>query len=90
MQFDFSTKQVAMLEGTLLPSNMATKTTFCLYLVKRLILTLRCAVNATTISLMFKCNISVQKETVRSFKKMTSWSGDQLRTNSFQENGAGF
>ena len=33
MQFDFSTKQVAMLEGTLLPSNMAAKTTFCLYLV---------------------------------------------------------
>ena len=32
----------------LLPSNMAAKTTFCLYLVKRLIVTLRCAVNVTT------------------------------------------
>ena len=29
----------------LLPSNMATKTTFCLDLVKRLIVMLRCAVN---------------------------------------------
>ena len=38
----------AMLEGILLPSNMAAKTTFCLYLVKRLIVTLRCAVNVTT------------------------------------------
>ena len=40
----------AMLEGILLPSNMAAKTTFCLYLVKRLIVTLRCAVNVTTSS----------------------------------------
>ena len=29
----------------LLPSNMAAKTTFCLHLVKRLIVMLRCAVN---------------------------------------------
>ena len=40
----------AMLKGILLPSNMAAKTTSCLYLVKRLIVTLRCAVNLTTLS----------------------------------------
>ena len=40
----------AMLEGILLLVNMAAKTTFCLYLVKRLIVTLRCAVNVTTSS----------------------------------------
>ena len=40
----------AMLEGILLPSNMATKTTFCLCLVKSFIVTLRCAVNVTTSS----------------------------------------
>ena len=38
----------AMLEGILLPSNMAAKTSFCLDLVKRLIVTLRCAVNVPT------------------------------------------
>ena len=38
----------AILEGILLPSNMAAETTFCLYLVKRLTVTLRCAVNVTT------------------------------------------
>ena len=38
----------AMLEGILLPSDMMAKTTFCLYLVKRLIVTLRCVVNVTT------------------------------------------
>ena len=40
----------AMLEGILLPSNMVAKTTFCLYLVKRLIVTFRCAINVTTSS----------------------------------------
>ena len=40
----------AMLEGIRLPFNMADKTTFCLYLVKCLIVTLRCAVNVTTSS----------------------------------------
>ena len=39
-----------MLEGLLLPSNMAAKTAFCLYLVKRLIVALRCVVNVTTSS----------------------------------------
>ena len=38
----------AMLEGILLPSNLSAKTTFSLYLVKRLIVTLRCAVNVST------------------------------------------
>ena len=39
-----------MLEGILLPSNMAAKTSFCLYLVKRLLVSLRCAANVTTSS----------------------------------------
>ena len=37
-----------VLEGILLPSNIAAKTTCFLYLVKRLIVSLRCAVNVTT------------------------------------------
>ena len=40
----------AMLEGMLLPSNMAAKITSCLYLVQRFIVTLRCAVNVITSS----------------------------------------
>ena len=36
--------------GHTLASNMAAKTTFCLYLVECLIVTLRCAVNVTTSS----------------------------------------
>ena len=36
--------------GLILPYNMVAKTSFCLYLVKRLIVTLRCAVNVTTSS----------------------------------------
>ena len=40
----------AILEGIFLPSNMAAKTIFCSYLVKRLIVTLRCTVNVTTSS----------------------------------------
>ena len=39
-----------MLEGILLPSKMAAKTAICLYLVKRLIVALRCVVNVTTSS----------------------------------------
>ena len=51
-----------MLEGILLPSNMAAKTTFCLHLVKLLIVTFRCAVNVTTsffstFSLKFKVSV---------------------------------
>ena len=40
----------SVLEGMLLPSKMAAKTTFWLYLVQRLIVTLRCAVNVITSS----------------------------------------
>ena len=51
-----------MLEGILLPSNMAAKTTFWLYLVKRLIVTLRCAVNVTTSSFQhFSCKFVFRK-----------------------------
>ena len=38
----------AMLEGMLLPSNMASKTTSCLYLVQPFIVTLKCAANVIT------------------------------------------
>ena len=44
---------------------------FCLYLVKRLIVTLRCVVNVTrssTFPLRFKCKICVQKEVIQNFK----------------------
>ena len=62
-----------MLEGILLPSNMAAKTSFCLYLVKRLIVTLRCAVNVTissflSFSLTFNYKICVQKEVIHNFQ----------------------
>ena len=71
----------AMLEGILLPSNMAAKTTFCLYLVKRLIVTLRCAVNVPTStfqhfpwSLSAKCVFThfghVTSKELTHFKKM--------------------
>ena len=52
----------AMLGGMLLPSNMAAKTTCCFqYLVKRLIVTLRCAVNVTTSSFQhFPRSLSVK------------------------------
>ena len=66
----------AMLKGILLPSNMAAKTAFCLYLIfiKRVVVTLRYAVNATTSSFQhfpwsFKCKICVQKEVIHNFKK---------------------
>ena len=55
-QFDFLNNKVvwfvlaAMREGILLPSNMAAKSTFCLYRVKSLVVTLRCSVNVTTSS----------------------------------------
>ena len=53
----------AMLEGIHLPSNMAAKTTFCLYLVKCLIhvVTFRCAINVTTLSFQhFPCSLSAK------------------------------
>ena len=40
----------ATLEGILLPSNMAAKTNFCLWLVKYLLVMLKCAVNVSTSS----------------------------------------
>ena len=61
---------------------MAAKTTFCLYLVKRLIVTLRCAVNVPTSTLKFKGKVCVQKEVIHNLK-ITFWSRDQLRTYSF-------
>ena len=74
-----------MLEGILLPSNMAAKTTFSLYLVKRLIVTLRCAVNITTsflqhFPLSLRAKILVQKEIFIILKIITFWSRDQLQT----------
>ena len=74
----------AMLEGILLPSNMAAKTTFCLYLVKRVTVTLRCAVNVTTSSfqhsLKFNWKIWVQKEVIHNFKNhiLVTWKATNL------------
>ena len=57
------------------------QTTFCLYLVKCLIVMHRCAENVTTSSFQqFPWSLSVK----------FLFSYDQLRTYSFQENGAGF
>ena len=76
-----------MLEDTLLPSNMAAKTTFCLYLVKRLIVTMYAQmcwkiynIIFSTISLKFKCKISVQKEIIHRFKNhiLVMWSVTNL------------
>ena len=63
----------AALDGILLPSNMAAKTTLCLYLFKCLIITLRCAVNVTTSSFQnFPWSLSakfcVQKEVIHNLK----------------------
>ena len=58
-----------MLEGMLLPSNMAAKTTSCSYLVQRFTVTLRCAVNIITSSFQhFKSKICVQREVIHNFK----------------------
>ena len=76
MAFWFTNKVVwfvlaAMLEGILLSSNMAAKTTCYLYLDKCLIVTLRCAVNVTTSSFQhfsWSCKICVQKEVIHNCK----------------------
>ena len=69
----------AMLEVILLPSNMAAKTNFCLYPVKRLIVTIRCVVNvATSFSLKFKCKICVQKEAIHNFTILSKWPATNL------------
>ena len=82
-----------MLEGILLPFNMAAKTTFCLYLAKRLIFTFRRAVNVTTSSFQhFPQSLSAKfvfRERQFIILKITFWSHDHLRTYSFKENGAG-
>ena len=80
-----------MLEGILLPSNMAPCTTFCLhYLVKHSIVTLRCAVNITTSSFQhFLWSLSAKfvfRKRLFINLKATVWSRDQLRIT----NGAGF
>ena len=67
-----------MLKGILLPSNMAAKTAFCLYLVKRLIVTLRCALNLT--NYLFNIFIEKTQKGVIHDLKITVWSRDQLRT----------
>ena len=72
---------------------MVAKTTFCLYLVKRLIVTLRCALNVTTSSFQhFPGTLSAKfvfrTEVIHNFK-ITFWSRDQLRTYSFEGNDAG-
>ena len=59
--------------GILLPSNMVAKTTFCLYLVKRLIVQMCCKcyhIIFSIFSLKFKCKIFffVQKAVIRNFK----------------------
>ena len=65
---------------------MTAKTTFLLYLVKRLIVTLRCAVSLTTyiifstFSLKFKCKICVQKEVIHNLKNniLVTWPARNL------------
>ena len=85
----FVLQLAAMLEGILSPSNMAAKTTFCLDLVKRLIVTPRCAVNVPTSTFQhFPWSLSA-KIVFRKRKfiilNITFWSRDQLRTYSFYE-----
>ena len=82
-----------MLEGILLPSNMAAKTTFCLHLVKLLIVMFRCATNVTTSFFnIFLGSLSAKfvfrKKWFVIFK-ITFWSRDQLQTYSFYDSGAG-
>ena len=82
-----------MLEGILLPSNMAAKTTFCLHLVELLIVMFRCATNVTTSFFnIFLGSLSAKfvfrKKWFVIFK-ITFWSRDQLQTYSFYDSGAG-
>ena len=74
-----------MLEVILLPSNMAAKTTFCLYPVKCLIVTLICVVNVGTSSFQhFPWSLSAKFVfRKRQFIILQFWSRDQLRTYSF-------
>ena len=81
------TRLASMLEGILLPSNMAAKTTFCLCLVKRLIVTLRCAVNVTIASFQhLPWSLSAKfvfRKRLFIILKITFWSRDKLQTYSF-------
>ena len=73
----------AMLEGLLLPSNMAAKTTSSLYLVKRVIVMLRCAVNIGTYFQYFPWSLSAQfvfRKRYFIILKITFWPCDQLWT----------
>ena len=74
-----------MLEGILLPSDVAAKTTFCLYLIKRLIVTLRCVLKTiphlfNNFLEVYKCKISVQKEVIHRFKNhiLVTWPATNL------------
>ena len=67
----------AMLEGILLPSNLAAKNTVCAYLVEHrdyihsyAQMCFKCYYHIifSTISLKLKCKISVAKEIIHSFK----------------------
>ena len=76
-----------MLGGFLLPSNMAAKTIFFSYLVKRLIVTLRCAVNVTASSFHhFPWSLSAKfvfRKRKFTILKVPFWLHDQLQTYSF-------
>ena len=83
--FYFSTL-AAMLEGTLLPLNIAAKTTFCLYIVKRLIVTLRRADVTTLSSQHFPRSLGAKfvfRKRQFITLKITVWSRDQLQTYPF-------
>ena len=78
----------AVLEGILLPSNVAAKATLCLYLVKHFDIYVqmcckRYNIIFSTFSLKFTSKICFQKEVIHNFKNHTFWSRDQLRTYSF-------
>ena len=66
--------------GHTLPSNMAAKTTSCLYLVKRLIVTLRCALNVTTSCFQHFPWSCVQKKVIHNFNNpiLVTWPATNL------------
>ena len=72
----------AMLEGILLPSNMAAKTTVSLYLVKHVIVMLRCAVNVGTYFQYFPWSLSahfVFRKRYFIISKITFWSCNHFK-----------
>ena len=63
---------------------LAAKTTFCLCIVKRLIVTLRCAVNVTTSSYQhfpwrLSAKLVFREAVIHNFKNQKFWSHDQLQ-----------